>query len=147
MYEKILFPVDLGDTDSQEAARRRAVDMAKMCGAELHVLNVLPLFAFGSADMYPPEGFEEQATTRAHDDLKDYVDRIIAPELIDVQAAIAHGTVYKEIIEYSEAHAIDLIVLASHRPELSDYLLGPNAARVVRHANCSVMVIRGEKTA
>jgi nucleotide-binding universal stress UspA family protein len=36
----------------------------------------------------------------------------------------------------------DLIVLAAHRPELKDYLLGPNASRVVRHAKCSVYVIR-----
>ena len=36
----------------------------------------------------------------------------------------------------------DLIVMASHRPELKDFLLGPNAARVVRHANCSVLVVR-----
>jgi nucleotide-binding universal stress UspA family protein len=35
-----------------------------------------------------------------------------------------------------------VIVLASHRPELKDYLLGPNAARVVRHAKCSVLVVR-----
>jgi nucleotide-binding universal stress UspA family protein len=32
--------------------------------------------------------------------------------------------------------------MGSHRPELSDYLLGPNAGKVVRHAKCSVMVVR-----
>ena len=36
----------------------------------------------------------------------------------------------------------DLIVMASHRPGAKDFLLGPNAARVVRHANCSVTVVR-----
>lgn len=36
----------------------------------------------------------------------------------------------------------DLIVMASQRPELKDYLLGPNAARVVRHAEQSVLVVR-----
>jgi hypothetical protein len=33
--------------------------------------------------------------------------------------------------------------MTAHSPDLKDYLLGPNAARVVRHANQSVMVIRG----
>ena len=42
-----------------------------------------------------------------------------------------------------EAYKPDLIVMASHRPELKDYLIGPNAARVVRHADCSVQVVRG----
>lgn len=36
----------------------------------------------------------------------------------------------------------DLIVLSSHRPEMRDYLIGPNAARVVRHAKQSVLVVR-----
>jgi nucleotide-binding universal stress UspA family protein len=35
-----------------------------------------------------------------------------------------------------------LIIIGSHSPSMQDYLLGPNAARVVRHANCSVLVIR-----
>jgi nucleotide-binding universal stress UspA family protein len=36
----------------------------------------------------------------------------------------------------------DLIVMTSHRPELKDYLLGPNAARVMRHAKQSVFIVR-----
>ena len=36
----------------------------------------------------------------------------------------------------------DLIVVGSHRPAMRDYLLGTNAARVVRHAHCSVLVAR-----
>ena len=38
---------------------------------------------------------------------------------------------------------VDLIAMASHRPALKDYLIGPNAARVVRHADVSVLVVRG----
>ena len=39
--------------------------------------------------------------------------------------------------------------MAAHRPSLADYLLGPNTARVGRHAQCSVQVLRdapGEET-
>ena len=35
-----------------------------------------------------------------------------------------------------------MIVIASHDPGLVDYLLGSVAARVVRHAHCSVLVTR-----
>ena len=55
---------------------------------------------------------------------------------------VADGAVYDQIIAVSRKAKCDLIVLASHRPELSDYLLGPNAAKVVRHSDCSVMVVR-----
>ncbi len=36
----------------------------------------------------------------------------------------------------------DLIVMASHRPEMKDYLLGSNAGHIVLHAPCSVFVVR-----
>ncbi len=34
------------------------------------------------------------------------------------------------------------IIVASHKPNVGDYLLGTTAARVVRHAACSVFVVR-----
>ena len=40
------------------------------------------------------------------------------------------------------AQGVDLIIVASHRPGLQDYFLGSTAAKVVRHAKCSVLVIR-----
>ena len=46
------------------------------------------------------------------------------------------------ILDTAKRIGANLIVVQSHRPELTDYLLGPNAAHVVRHADCSVMVVR-----
>ena len=46
------------------------------------------------------------------------------------------------ILHLAEQLEADLIVLASHRPEMRDWLIGANAARVVRHARCSVLVVR-----
>ena len=54
------------------------------------------------------------------------------------------GRVYDQIIEAANRLNADAIVMGSHAPELSDYLLGPNAARVVRHARQSVFVVRGD---
>ena len=36
----------------------------------------------------------------------------------------------------------ELVIIASHRPDITTYLLGSNAAAVVRHADCSVLVVR-----
>ena len=52
------------------------------------------------------------------------------------------GSVYEQVLKVAEELAVDQIVIGAHRPGLSDYLLGPNTARVVRHATCSVNVIR-----
>ena len=56
---------------------------------------------------------------------------------------VTHGaSIYAEILRVAEEAEADLIVVGSHRPAMKDYLLGTNAARVVRHARCSVLVAR-----
>ncbi len=40
-----------------------------------------------------------------------------------------------------------MIIIASHRPDITTYLLGSNAAAVVRHAECSVLVWRADTNA
>ncbi len=64
----------------------------------------------------------------------------------DANATVRHivgvGTAYHEVLRAANKGGADLVVLGAHRPDLRDYLLGPNAARVVRHARCSVYVVR-----
>ena len=56
---------------------------------------------------------------------------------------VTHGaSIYAEILGAAEEAEADLVVVGSHRPAMKDYLLGTNAARVVRHACCSVLVAR-----
>ena len=55
---------------------------------------------------------------------------------------IGSGTNYKDVLLVAGEFPADLIVIASHRPEMSYYMLGPNVARIVRHAKYSVMVVR-----
>ena len=51
------------------------------------------------------------------------------------------ASIYAEILGFVEEAEADLVV-GSHRPMIKDYQLGTNAARVVRHACCSVLVAR-----
>jgi nucleotide-binding universal stress UspA family protein len=64
------------------------------------------------------------------------------PDDISTQHVVKHGRVYEEIIMTAKELGADLIVMSAHRHELSDYLLGPNAARVARHASQSVLIVR-----
>jgi nucleotide-binding universal stress UspA family protein len=62
----------------------------------------------------------------------------------NVQASVevGSGQTHRAILAAAEERNVDLIVVASHRPGLQDFLLGSTAARVVRHATCSVLVKR-----
>src|SRR5690554_7137055 len=58
--------------------------------------------------------------------------KIHVPDEIQVHPHVLHGTIYDEILRAADKLGVEVIVIGSHRPELKDYLLGPNAARVVR---------------
>ncbi|KZD09992.1 universal stress protein [Oceanibaculum pacificum] len=141
MYKHILFPVDLGQQASWRAALPVAVNLARQFEAKLHVLAVVPDFGMSIVGQFFPKDFEKKALEATNKELHAFVDREI-PQDVPVQHIVTDGTVYEQILQLAEKLKIDLIVIAAHRPELKDYLLGPNAARVVRHANCSVLVVR-----
>ncbi|SHL26145.1 Nucleotide-binding universal stress protein, UspA family [Roseovarius marisflavi] len=48
----------------------------------------------------------------------------------------------RAITDFAREWGADCIVIGSHKPGISDFLLGSTAARVVRHAPCSVHVLR-----
>jgi nucleotide-binding universal stress UspA family protein len=55
---------------------------------------------------------------------------------------VSVGSIGGEIISVAKDRAVDLILMASHRPEMRDYLIGPDASYVAQHADCSVLVLR-----
>lgn len=141
MFKDILLPVDIGNPDTQAKAVSTAVELAKAFGCRLHAMTIVPTFGEGFVSSFFPADYQEKAMAAANEHLQAFVRQRI-PEDLQVQHVVACGTIYEEILDFAKKHGVDLIVMASHRPELSDYLLGPNAARVTRHANCSVLVIR-----
>ena len=118
-----------------------AVRLCQASGGSLHVLTVVPDFGMSIVEQYFPEGFEKEMGEKTLEALKAFVKENV-PDGVNVQHIVGEGTIYGVILKMADEIACDLIVMASHRPELKDYLLGPNAARVVRHAKCSVLVVR-----
>ncbi|EKE69187.1 universal stress protein [Oceanibaculum indicum] len=141
MYKDILLPVDLNQDSSWKSALPVAIDHARAFGTRLHVMTVVPDFGMTMVGQFFPKGFEKKAVEACQSKLRAFIDTEI-PKEIPTQCIVAEGTVYERILDLAKKLKIDLIVLAAHRPELKDYLLGPNAARVVRHAACSVLVVR-----
>ena len=141
MFKDILLPVDLEEEKASAKTLSVALDLCKSNSARLHVLSVLPGVSMSIISQYFPKDFEEKSTADAVKRLESYIAKNI-PSDIKAQAVVASGTVYEEILHLAGKIKCDLIVVAAHRPDLRDFLLGPNAARVVRHATCSVMVVR-----
>ena len=142
MFKTILLPIDLSEPGSWSKALPAALSLCQDEGDVLHVLSVMPDFGMSVVGSFFEPGFEEKALHKLGEDLTAWVGENI-PAGIDVHPHVTHGRVYDQIINAADKLGADAIVMESHTPELSDYLLGPNAARVVRHAKQSVFVVRG----
>ncbi len=141
MYKSILLPIDLGQESSWKKALPTAVGMAQAYSAELNVITVFPDFGLSMVSVNFPSDFEETGLASVSEALTAFVKENV-PAGISVRSHVAHGSIYSEITAAADKLGCDLIVLSSHRPEMKDYLIGPNAARVVRHAKQSVFVVR-----
>ncbi len=140
MFNNILVPVDLSQSDAGRAGLAAAVELARTTGAKLHLLNVVADVP-NLVALQLPANFTQTAMTEARDRLAALArEHGLADGACEVD--VRHGTTYHEILSAAEASAVDIIVIASHRPDISDYLLGSVAAKVVRHAHCSVLVVR-----
>ena len=140
MYKDILLPIDL-EHESTEKAVPVAVNLCQLTGANLHVLAVLPDVGMSIVSQYFPKDYEKKALAEALERCRAFVKQRV-PDGIQVRHVVGSGTVYAVILNTAEKVKADLIVMWSHRPELKQFLLGPHAAHVVRHAHCSVLVVR-----
>ncbi|MEY1554395.1 universal stress protein [Yoonia sp. R2331] len=134
MYKKILVPMAL---DHGVSANTLEIARALTGGAgEIIALHVYEA-PQGSVQAYVDEDIRKEAMARAKAELASKT-----ANLDGVAAEMVVGHTYRSIIDYATAHKVDCIVMGSHKPGFSDYLLGSTAARVVRHAPCAVHVYR-----
>ncbi|MDA7945955.1 MAG: universal stress protein [Hyphomicrobiaceae bacterium] len=136
MFKKILIAVDLSAAEKGKLM----IDTAGEVGgksAHLTLINVVEdIPAYVAYEL--PQGILETTRDNAQNQLDDMANvsgRKIATEVRSGNPATA-------ILDAAEEIGADLIIIASHRPGLQDYLLGSTAGRVVRHAKCSVLVLR-----
>lgn len=135
MYDRILVPV------SFEAGRdaQKAVEVAQALRTDtgkitlFHVVEHLPQYA---NDLLP-EDHLDVARSKITEAL-----RSLTAGVENVEVKIVEGHSARTIIDFAHEQEKDCIVIASHRPGIQDIFLGSTAARVVRHAQCPVHVIR-----
>jgi len=131
MFGHILVPVDLDDEAVAAPAMAEAVRLAARDTARLSVVSVVPHWPDDPRET--PGSFQPK--------LDAFIDAHARGRFADGIVKVG-GSVAGRIEEVAEEIGADLIVMASHDPKISDYLIGSNAAHVVLHTPCSVLVVR-----
>lgn len=140
MFKTILVALDLELGDHNGKILNAAKQIAEANAADVHLLNVVAA-APAVVSQFLHENFEQMASGEAQKELTRLGSEL-DPKTGKAKVMIRFGTVYQEVIAAAEKLGADLIVTGSHKPDVTDYLIGTNASRVVRHAACSVLVIR-----
>lgn len=140
MFKTILVAVDLEHGDDNRRILQAARQVAEANGADVHLLTVVAA-APAIVSQFLQENYEQMAAGQAETALAG-LERELGSKAGKVGSSIRFGVIYEEIIAAAEKLGADLIVTGCHKPQVADFLLGSNAARVVRHAGCSVFVVR-----
>ncbi|MFK7879453.1 universal stress protein [Roseobacter sp.] len=134
MHKKIIVALALDHGISKEAldmARHLRGDDGEIFAVHVHETPS------SSVNAFIPEDAVKRAFASASETL---ADRLIGTS--DVEPVMLQGSAGRTITEYARKIDADCIIIGSHKPGLSDYFLGSTSSRVVRHAPCSVYVIR-----
>ena len=136
MYKTILVPIDMAHV----AEGKRIIDVAVEHAAEnarIILLNVVEEIPNWAAVELPADIIDKSLES-SQTELKAIANA--SGIKMDIEVRTGHS--YNTILDVAEDKGADLVIIASHRPGLQDYFLGSTAAKVVRHAKCSVLVIR-----
>ncbi|MEP4197890.1 MAG: universal stress protein [Aliishimia sp.] len=143
MSNSVLCAVDVSNGEDDISVIQKAAQLAALEDAQLDVIAVLPDFGMSQVGAFFGSDHHDKMVAEAKEQLNSLVIKALDSAQNDkVRHVVATGRAYEEVLELSKKTNASLIVVGAHKADLADYLLGPNAARVVRHAKCSVYVVR-----
>ncbi|NYS25110.1 universal stress protein [Rhodobacteraceae bacterium 2376] len=136
MYSRIIVAVDLSNSAQSNALLKTATQLID-AGGEIRLLHVLEeVPSYIAAEL--PRDLSDRRHAEARMELKTLAGGVDARVEFEVRSGAASG----QILQAAEDSNADLIMIASHKPGLSDFFIGSTAARVVRHAQTSVLITR-----
>jgi nucleotide-binding universal stress UspA family protein len=137
-WKKILVATD--GSRFSEAAAAKAIDFAKAYGGQLMIVSVVdvPAEFYGEA----PKTWDNLVAQA-----KGFVEKIAQQAEasgVKTQVRVKEAETWKSIVDLAEEHKADTIIMGSHgRTGLKRLLMGSVTEKVIGHAPCPVLVIKG----
>lgn len=138
MYKNILVPINPSHGDVGERILAVARELVNADGHITALTVVEPLPGYISNYV------SDDALESNKQDAIETLEQMLQDAGISGTAMLREGSPASKILDVAETIGADAIILASHRPDFSTYLIGSTAARVVRHADCTVIVERSD---
>ncbi|WP_424927530.1 universal stress protein [Amaricoccus tamworthensis] len=137
MFKKIVVPVDLTHADRLSKALGVAADMASQHGAEVCYVGVTTSTPGGIART--PEEYTQKLTAFAGEQGES---RGITTSSHTIISHDPSTQMNRELEAAVEKLGADLVIMASHVPNVSDYVWSGHGAHIAAHSPVSVMLVR-----
>ncbi|MFW2541608.1 universal stress protein [Primorskyibacter sp. 2E107] len=137
MFKRIMVPVDLAHADRLEKALGVAADMAGHYGATVVYVGVSA--ATPSSIAHTPEEFRSKLETFAKE---QGATNGVATEAHAMTSHDPSVDLDPTLIKAIGETKADLVVMASHIPNVTDYIWPSNGGTLAGHAKVSVMIVR-----
>lgn len=144
MPKKILVPTDF--TADSDIALRESVEIAKQFSAHITLIHVDDKIQEVGGDFSlnrnEVEAVEKSDAALARQRMAEEIQKVMKTSDVRIEIAERHGKTHEEILAYSAANGIDLIVLEPHsRKGLMKSLTGGVADKLIHQAHCPVLVL------
>ena len=137
VYKHIMVPVDLAHAGQLDKALTCAADLAKLYGAKVTYVAVAA--ATPGAVAHNPKEFAEKLSAFADAEADKHGISTSAHAVTSHDPTIdLDPTLLKSVTEIGA----DLVVMASHVPNITDYIWPSNGGTIAGHAKVTVMVVR-----
>lgn len=137
MFKRIMVPIDLTHADKLEKALGVAGDLAAHYGSTLVYVGVTA--ATPSAVAHTPEEYGKKLAAFAEEKGKAHGVAAESKAYTSHDPAIDLDPTLLKAVGETKA---DLVVMASHIPNVTDYVWPSNGGTVASHADVTVMVVR-----
>ena len=141
MFSKIA--VALNDLPESQRALRAAIDLARLCNAELATVSILgDLPAYTSfaivVDPNAPNAMKE-ARRRAHVELHEKASRLAQEHGVRATSSIIEGREVQAILRFLKDERADLLVIGLHQHDFYLSRLWSSVYDLAQEAACSML--------
>lgn len=137
MFKHIMFPVDLHLPPEVRKAAEVAAQVARWQGARITIVSV--------TSNQPGDPTQTESAIKDH--LSDLADELSQASGAQVDFRNIHSVdvaveVDGDLARIAEEIGADLIVVGTHAPRITDFILSSHAGYLAKHASMSVFVVR-----
>ncbi|MGD6833359.1 universal stress protein [Sutcliffiella halmapala] len=140
-YRNILVAID--GTEEGISAFHKAIHLCLQSNAALFITHVIDIRSIATTEAYDVT-MTDEAEGHARELLQEYGEQAKGKGIHTVKTIMEFGSPKQTLPnEIAEDHQVDLIVCGSSDMNLAERLVrGSVSEKIVRHANCDVLVVR-----